>query len=257
MMKSVFRQIFRPSPSQSVIERMLVLADRTIPLKISQHARARRLTLRIEAGGKGVKVTMPAGTPLEHAESFVERHRGWIETRLQKLPIPHDEPMLKSGVKIPFLGTPHLIRYIGGRGTVKISQTDDGTPCLLIYGDERFLSRRLRDFYKKQAEELIGPLVVRLADEIGRKPRSIRYKDTVSRWGSCSADGALSFSWRIIMAPKSVVHYLVAHEVAHLIEMNHGPQFWALCERLCPDTKRSRAWLKRNGQALHAIDFES
>lgn len=258
-MKSIFRQIFRPALSspQPVIEEMLVLSDRTIPLKIAANPRARRLTMRIEAGGKGVKVTMPVGMSLKQVEIFIERHRGWIEARLKKLPIPQSEPMLKDGVKVPFLGTPHLICHVGGRGVVEISKTDDGRPCLLVYGDKQFLTRRLRDFFKKQAENTINPLVTRLADEVGRKPKIIRYKDTVSRWGSCSADGALSFSWRIMMAPKSVVHYLVAHEVAHLIEMNHGPHFWALCEKLAPDAKTARAWLKRNGQSLHAIDFET
>ena len=91
---------------------------------------------------------------------------------------------------------------------------------------------------------------------LDRSPvKSIRYKDTVSRWGSCSSEGNLSFSWRIMMAPRPVIDYLVAHEVAHLVHMNHGPKFWALCEELCPDTKRCKAWLKKNGSALQAIGF--
>jgi predicted metal-dependent hydrolase len=84
----------------------------------------------------------------------------------------------------------------------------------------------------------------------------VRFRDTTSRWGSCTSDGTLSFSWRIMMAPRPVIDYLVAHEVAHLREMNHGPKFWKLCTELCPDTERCKAWLKRNGSALQAIAFE-
>ena len=91
---------------------------------------------------------------------------------------------------------------------------------------------------------------------MGRKAKAIRFKDTSSRWGSCTADGSLSFSWRIMMAPPPVIDYLVAHEVAHLREMNHGPRFWKLCKELCTDTERCKAWLKRNGSALQAISFE-
>ncbi|MCY1309040.1 hypothetical protein D9M70_590950 [compost metagenome] len=91
---------------------------------------------------------------------------------------------------------------------------------------------------------------------IGRRAKSLSLKDTRSRWGSCSADGALSFSWRIVMAPPKVIAYLAAHEVAHLQEMNHGPDFWTLCGRLCPDTEDAKRWLRRNGTMLHAIDFD-
>jgi predicted metal-dependent hydrolase len=98
--------------------------------------------------------------------------------------------------------------------------------------------------------------VMKYTATIGRRAKAIRFKDTTSRWGSCTSDGSLSFSWRIMMAPAPVIDYLVAHEVAHLKEMNHGPKFWKLCRELCPDTDRCKDWLKRNGAALQAIAFE-
>jgi len=94
------------------------------------------------------------------------------------------------------------------------------------------------------------------APKVGRKVRSLTLRDTRSRWGSCSADGALSFSWRIVMAPPFVLDYLAAHEVAHLREMNHGPEFWTLCAKLCPRVEEAKRWLKRNGTMLHALDFD-
>jgi predicted metal-dependent hydrolase len=186
-------------------------------------------------------------------DRFLERHRGWLEKRLEKVP---DRPTVRPGVKIPLRGVPHLILHEPGtRGAVEVRRDAEG-PVLVVHGDRRHLARRLADFLKREAKREIEPLVARHTAEIGRRARSIRFKDTTSRWGSCSSEGNLSFSWRIMMAPPPVIGYLVAHEVAHPKEMNHGPRFWSLCRELCPDTARCKAWLKRNGGALQAIGFE-
>ena len=107
-----------------------------------------------------------------------------------------------------------------------------------------------------EARRRIAPLALDHAARIERSVRRIAIKDQRSRWASCAPDGTLAFSWRLVMAPEWVLDYVVAHEVAHLREMNHGPKFWALCRELCPRTDEARAWLKRNGSALHAISFE-
>jgi len=244
-------------PSNQSLVLTFALSDRNLPLTICENNRAKRLTLRIEAGGKGIKVTVPPATDKSEVMRFVERYRGWIESRVQRLPPPQETPMLRAGASIPIFGIPHEIIHSEGRGTVEI-HTDQTSKMgkIIVYGEKAHLPRRISDALKKLAERTIAPLVTEYSTIVGRKPISIRYKDTKSRWGSCSAEGNLSFSWRIIMAPHSVIRYLVAHETAHLIEMNHSARFWALCEKLCPDTKRCRAWLKRNGQALHAIEFK-
>lgn len=235
--------------------RSYVLSDRELPLKVVANARARRLTLRIESGGKGLRVTVPPGTGMREVRCFIDRYRSWLECRLAGLPAPAAEgAMVRDGIQIPLLGEMHRIVHCAGRGLTGLRETQEG-PQIAVYGEARYLPRRVRDFLKKQAENTLAPLVVKYSQAVGRKPKSIRYKDTVSRWGSCSSDGHLSFSWRIVMTPYEVVDYLVAHEVAHLVEMNHSPQFWALCEKLCPQTRRCRAWLQRNGQILHAVDF--
>ncbi|MHC5306190.1 M48 family metallopeptidase [Bartonella sp. LJL80] len=244
-------------PTTRSYEQDFTLSDRILPLRVSESQRAKRLTLRIETGGKALRVTTPPATKAAEVMRFVERHRGWIESRIARLPPPQDTPMLKAGAFLPIFGIPHEIVHKDGRGTAEIvAETQDRPAHIIVYGDAAHLPRRLSAALIKQAEQTIAPLVAKHAATVGRKPVSIRYKDTKSRWGSCSADGHLSFSWRIIMAPKGVINYLVAHETAHLIEMNHSPRFWALCEKLCPESKRYQAWLKRNGQALHAIDFK-
>ena len=82
-------------------------------------------------------------------------------------------------------------------------------------------------------------------------PKRVILRDTKSRWGSCTTDGVLSFSWRLILAPRHVMDYVVAHEVAHLREMNHGPRFWKLCEEICRTVDGARAWLEENGTDLY------
>jgi predicted metal-dependent hydrolase len=135
-------------------------------------------------------------------------------------------------------------------------EEDESGRTIVVHGERIHLPRRVADFLKREARREIGALVEKHTAAVGRKAKAVRFRDTTSRWGSCTSDGTLSFSWRIMMAPRPVIDYLVAHEVAHLREMNHGPKFWKLCTELCPDTERCKAWLKRNGSALQAIAFE-
>lgn len=247
-----FRNLTKPRPAP-VEEREHHVAGRTLPLRIVENERARRLTLRIDAGGQGLRITVPPGLRQGEVERFLGRHQGWLEQRLAKVP---DRPQVRPGIKIPLRGVPHLVVHEPGkRGTVVVGADETG-PTLTIHGDRLHLPRRVADFLKREAKRDIEVLVQRHTGAIGRKAKSIRFKDTSSRWGSCTADGNLSFSWRIMMAPPPVINYLVAHEVAHLKEMNHGPKFWKLCAELCPDTERCKAWLKKNGGALQAIAFD-
>lgn len=240
----------KPAPAR---ERMHEVAGRTLPLRIVENDRARRLTLRIDTGGQGLRITVPTGVSARDVEHFLSRHQGWLEQRLAKVP---DQPQVRPGIKLPLRGVPHLIVHQPGtRGTVTVSQDESG-PVLIVHGDRKHLGRRLADFLKREAKRDIEALVDKHTRTVGRRAKTIRFRDTSSRWGSCTSDGSLSFSWRIMMAPMPVVDYLVAHEVAHLKEMNHGPKFWKLCKELCPDTDRRRDWLKRNGGALQAIQFE-
>ena len=247
-----FSRARKPEPAPDAA-RTHHVAGRELPLRVVENARAKRLTLRIDAGGQGLRVTVPPGLRRGEVDRFLERHRDWLELRLARLP---DRPQVRAGVNIPLRGRPHLIVHVPARrGTVGVA-LENGKPALHVHGEEAHLPRRLADFLKREARREIEPLVARHTASVGRRAKAVRYKDTSSRWGSCTADGTLSFSWRIMMAPPTVIDYLVAHEVAHLREMNHGPKFWALCRELCPRTDEARAWLKRNGSALHAISFE-
>ena len=129
---------------------------------------------------------------------------------------------------------------------------EDG-PVIRVFGDPKFLPRKVGDFLKRQAKQDLSKAVSHYSNELGVKAKSITIRDTTSRWGSCSSTGALNFSWRIVLAPPEVLQYLAAHEVAHLREMNHSNRFWKLVEDVCPDMNAQKSWLKIHGSKLHAI----
>lgn len=210
------------------------------------------MTLRIEPGGRALKLTVPEGLPEREVSAFLTRHQGWLMTKLARF---SGESELEDGGTVLVRGVAHRIERTGRlRGLTEALVIDDEA-VLRVGGAEEHLRRRIADYLKKEARSELERLVAVYAGRTGRRARSLSLKDTRSRWGSCSAEGDLSFSWRIAMAPPKVIAYLAAHEVAHLQEMNHGPRFWALCESLCPETKDAKHWLKRNGTMLHAIDF--
>ena len=232
--------------------RTLDVAGRPMPLTIRQHERATRITLRIEPGGRALKMTIPQGLAAREVNAFLDRHQGWLLTKLAKFP---HETTLKDGGEILLRGVRHRIHHTGSlRGLTEALEVD-GRSTLRVSGLPEHTGRRIAAYLKKEARADLERLVARHARSIRASVASISMKDTRSRWGSCSCEGNLSFSWRIVMAPPMVIDYLAAHEVAHLKEMNHGPHFWALCGRLCPDMEAAKTWLKRHGSELHAIDF--
>ena len=176
-------------------ERIHRVAGRELPLRVVENARARRLTLRIDAGGQGLRVTVPPGLRMGEVDRFLDRHRDWLELKLAKLP---DRPQVRAGVKIPLRGTPHLVLHRPGRrGTVAVA-LEAGAPALHVHGEEAHLPRRLADFLKREARRDIEALVEKHTQAVGRPAKAVRFKDTSSRWGSCTSEGSLSFSWRIM-----------------------------------------------------------
>ncbi|OCP37319.1 M48 family metallopeptidase [Ensifer sp. LC163] len=251
MFPSFTRRRIPPAPVDTTRE--IEVAGKMLPLTIRQNSRATRMTLRIEPGGRALKLTIPQGLADREVTAFLNRHQGWLMTKLARF---SGESQLEEGGSILIRGVAHRIERTGKiRGLTETVIVGEDA-ILRVSGGEEHLRRRIVDFLKKEARHDLDRLVAVYAGRIGRRPKSLSLKDTRSRWGSCSADGALSFSWRIVMAPSKVIAYLAAHEVAHLQEMNHGPDFWALCEKLCPDTNDAKRWLRRNGTMLHAIDFD-
>lgn len=221
-----------------------------LPVAVRRSAQARRMTLRVRSAARDVTLTLPSRTSAHAARDFVERHIGWIEQRLARLP---ERIPFAPGETVPLLGAAHLIvQREGMRGLVRIEPgVRGGDPCIAVYGLPAHAPRRIGDYLKRLARAELVAAVDRHAAALGVSVGRITVKDTTSRWGSCSANGDLSFSWRLILAPPYVLDYLAAHEVAHRREMNHGPRYWANVERLFPDYERAEAWLKAHGATLH------
>lgn len=234
------------------VRRDIEINGRMVPLTIREHARATRITLRVEPGGQALRLTIPPGLPTREVDSFLTRHHGWLMTKLAHIP---NDTEVGEGSIVPIRGIDHFIERSGKLRGLAEMLVLDGEHVLRVSGAPEHAGRRVADHLKREAKKDLEALVAGHAATLGRKVRSISYKDTKSRWGSCTSDGRLSFSWRIAMAPPMVIDYLAAHEVAHLAEMNHSAAFWAVCEELCPRTDEAKRWLKKNGNRLQALQF--
>jgi len=228
------------------VRRRALALDLGAPLTIRVNPRARRLLLRIDAAERAVELVLPRGVPAEHGLRFLRAQRGWIAARLEALPRP--VPFVEGAV-VPVLGVPHRIRSESDPAAPPVAIADGE---IRVRGDLVHLGRRVRDYLVRLARQELARRARLLAARIGKQIARVTVRDTKSRWGSCSAAGCLSFSWRLILAPESVVDYVVAHEVAHLAEMNHGPRFWRVVRSLTPDHATPRAWLNRHRNQLLA-----
>lgn len=224
----------------------------SLPVRVTENDRAKRLILRIAPGGSSLKVTAPHHIGDDEIEAFVEKNRSWVAARLGRMPA---RMIIEEGSTIPYRGIDHKIVSSGKlRGLVE-SRTQDDMPTLIVPGEGDTIRRKLVGWLKQEARRELDAAVMRHCEQIGVRPKRLRITDTTSRWGSCSSTRTLSFSWRIIMAPPEILDYLAAHEVAHLVEMNHSKKFWALTRRLCPETDKHKSWLRVHGARLHAVDI--
>jgi predicted metal-dependent hydrolase len=222
----------------------------TLLVALRRDRRARNYTLRVKGAAAAPVLTMPAYGSLREARHFLDRHTDWLVRQMAKAPSPKP---IADGTAIPIRGVAHLIRHCPeSRGTVAASM-ENGAHMLRVTGGAEHLRRRVFDYLRREARRDLEPAVTRYAEALAVRPKAVRVRDTFSRWGSCSASGELSFSFRLVMAPPFVLDYLAAHEVAHLREMNHSRRFWRLVEEVCVDRERARAWLLAEGPALHAV----
>jgi predicted metal-dependent hydrolase len=233
-------------------------AGEPISVSLRRLENARRFTLRVRFAARDAVLTMPRRASLQEAREFTERHAGWISARLKRLPATIAFAPYSI---VPLRGVNHaLMHRPQARGTVfsETYQPLDGEEllsgvefALCVCGHEEHFHRRVRDHFKKEARRDLEHAVQRHTAALGLSTRGVGLRDTVSRWGSCSATGSLNFSWRLVIAPPFVLDYLAAHEVAHLVHLDHSPRFWALARRLCPHTDRAEGWLAANGAHLH------
>jgi predicted metal-dependent hydrolase len=223
---------------------LLKIEGRAVELSVRLNPRARRLIVKVHPTTGEVTVTAPSQRALERAMEFARGQSDWIARQLSHVPAL---VKLGAGSVVPFRGVDHDVRQgESGRGPVWIA---DG--AIHVAGRKEHHPRRLTDFLKREARRELEARVLAHAARIGARHTQLTVRDTASRWGSCSAQRSLSFSWRLILAPPFVLDYVVAHEVAHMREMNHGPKFWKLVQELVGDFHRPQKWLRDHGASLH------
>jgi len=229
-----------PEPEQLAIAH----GGASLPVTFVRSDRARRASLRVDPSRRRIVLTAPVRMSRAVAVGFAQQQAGWIAVRLERLPA--HRPFV-DGAELPLFGVTHVIRHRPDvRGTVWIEGRE-----IHVAGRSEHLSRRMRDWLVAEMRQKLVPLVHAKARRVERTVRRITLRDNRSRWGSCAPGGALSFSWRLVFAPAEVMDYLIAHEVAHLVHMNHGPRFWALARILCDGPiEGPQAWLKANGETL-------
>ncbi len=220
------------------------LADR---MTVRVSARARRISLRLNIGDGTIELVQPHRVSARAVLAFATSHKDWIAKHLAALPARIE---FVGGALIPFRGRDYALRLTPeARGGVRIEDAH-----IVVAGRSEHARRRLMDWLKAEAKKAIGPVAHAHAEKLARKVARVTVRDTTSRWGSCSPDGRLSFSWRLILAPDHVLTYVIAHEVAHLKHMNHGPAFWRTVDQLLESESAgdlARDWLRRNGAVLH------
>jgi predicted metal-dependent hydrolase len=218
-----------------------------IPVTVRVSPRARRMQLRVDPTTRSVLLTVPRRVSERRALAWAAGHREWLEAKLAA--IPESRP-IAAGASVPLFGSERLIDW-DPRRPRRIEATTDR---LIVGGPVEGLEGRVLRWLRAEALALLGRETREVAGKAGVKVNRVGVGDPSSRWGSCSACGAIRYSWRLIMAPEFVRRATVAHEVAHLVHLDHGPKFHALVEQLLgEDPKPARLWLRREGAGLHRI----
>ncbi|HEY7609515.1 MAG TPA: SprT family zinc-dependent metalloprotease [Alphaproteobacteria bacterium] len=230
-----------------VSESALEFEDLRIPLTVKRNRAARRISLRIDVPRRGAILTLPARAGLSAGLDFVAEKALWLRNAYARL--PEAVPFAHDAV-IPLLGRPHRIEHrpLAKGGVWR--EGGSGSDTIIVAGAAEHLPRRLGDWLRREAQALLEAKTRAKAALVGRAVARVFVRDTRSRWGSCARDGRVHYSWRLIFAPDFVLDYVVAHEVAHLIYMSHGPRFRAVVERLTDRRAEAEAWLRVNGSGL-------
>ena len=222
----------------------IIIDGAEVPLRLRRHPRARHFRLTVEPASDSPVLTLPRGATLEQGLDFARSRSKWLGRRMAALPprVP-----FAAGAVLPVLGELRtVLSQASGRRGVRLGEQD-----LRVTGPSERLAVQVRGWLRELARAEYTRRVGAMSATLGARPGRLTVRDPRTRWGSCSAAGNLSFSWRLVMAPPRVMDYVTAHEVAHLKELNHGRRFWSLVAALVDDVTEPKAWLRTHGPALH------
>lgn len=238
-------ECFKPLMDKPKTNNLHQIEGYPLPVEIKRHAKARRIVLRVHITKARIVLTLPRRASVKESLQFLNSKKDWILAQIDKRETPQT---LISGSELSILGeTVRIVHQPSRRGTVL--ENDE----LLVSGDAEFLQRRVRDFLKAHAKKMLSEMARAQAGKLNKKISRIDVRDMHSHWGSCASDGRLCFSWRLILAPKEVCDYVVAHEVAHLVYLDHSAEFWRVVDALHINKKFAQAWLRKHGKDLFVM----
>ncbi|MDW3223221.1 MAG: SprT family zinc-dependent metalloprotease [Paracoccaceae bacterium] len=230
------------------MSQMFLAGDPPIALILRRSARAQRISLRISQLDGRVTLTLPKRVSEREAMGFAREKESWIRKHLAARGA---DVAVGLGAVVPVGGLMHEVVAGSGR-KVRFEAGRVAVP-----GKPERAGRRLAGYLKTIARARLAEASDHYAAKLGRPYTALTLRDTRSRWGSCTSEGRLMYSWRLILAPPEVLDYVAAHEVAHLLEMNHAPAFWEHVQRIYGDYKAPRAWLRKQGGDLHRYRFDT
>ncbi|QFS84394.1 hypothetical protein FIU97_16690 [Roseivivax sp. THAF40] len=218
-----------------------------IPVTLRRSARAKRISLRMSGIDGRVTLTLPRFVPEREGLAFLREKEAWLRDHLDR----RAEPVsVAAGAVLPVEGVPRRVEAAPGRRLLLEADR------IAVPGPEPRIAARLQAHLKGLARDRLAAASDRYAAALGRPYARITLRDTRSRWGSCSSQGGLSYSWRLILAPPEILDYVAAHEVAHLAHMDHSDRFWRQVTQLYGDWRTPRRWLRENGSELHRYRFD-
>lgn len=215
-------------------------------VRVKKSKRAKRVALRLDPVERVMNLVVPTHMPLKRAYKFAEVHQDWVKETLANLPKP---VAYENGMILPVFGDEMRLN-IERCDDVKRTKIDYAPGIMNVTTNLDDPSIRITHHLKNLAKKGLAEMASEKADEIGEKISSISVRDTKSRWGSCSHDKSITFSWRLIFAPYAAIDYVVAHEVAHLVHMDHSKDFWTLCRSLSHDFVEGKYWMRNHGNEL-------
>ncbi|WP_138468892.1 M48 family metallopeptidase [Poseidonocella sp. HB161398] len=225
-------------------ERLELAGVPRVEVELRRSPRARRLSLRISRLDGRVTLTAPPHVPAAELDAFLQERGDWVRDHLGSTPPP---VLVAPGARLPVEG--EALRIVAAR----VRKAERQGSELRVRAERA--GPQVRAWLTALARGRLAERCDLYAGRLGRSYSELALRDTRSRWGSCSSGGRLMFSWRLIMAPRQILDYVAAHEVAHLAEMNHSAAFWAEVARLHPGYAGDRRWLRENGAWLHRYRF--
>jgi predicted metal-dependent hydrolase len=213
-----------------------------INYSVRRSERARRVRVTVDAA-RGVEVVLPRRAPEREAAAAIRELRPWIERRVRELERVRAS-VAARGDSVPYLG--ELLRIVPERGRTRVHRR--GSDLLAPAGATQ--KEALERWYRRAARSEIASRLDQACAAAGTSYSTLTIRGQRTRWASCSPSGAMSFNWRLLLAPEPVLDYVVWHEVCHLQIMDHSPRFWALLRSHWPNYREHAAWLRRNGGVL-------